>query len=93
MLNRNQILSDAMQCICDNCAECSQSGMHCMEDLITDMLNLLEWQDAVTPKVFMNGLIKQYKCGYCGKHLVNATYARDNYCSKCGKAVRWNGLD
>ena len=93
MINRDQILSDAMQCICDNCAECSQSGMHCMEDLITDMLNLLEWQDAVTPKVFMNGLIKQYKCGYCGKHLVNATYARDNYCSKCGKAVRWNGLD
>ena len=93
MINRNQILSDAMQCICDNCAECSQSGMHCMEDLITDMFNLLEWQDAVTPKVFMNGLIKQYKCGYCGKHLVNATYARDNYCSKCGKAVRWNGLD
>jgi len=89
MINRDQILSDAMQCICDNCAECSQSGMHCMEDLITDMLNLLEWQDAVTPKVFMNGLIKQYKCGYCGKHLVNATYARDNYCSKCGKAVKW----
>ena len=93
MINRDQILSDAMQCICDNCAECSQSGMHCMEDLITDMLNLLEWQDAITPKVFMNGLIKQYKCGYCGKHLVNATYARDNYCSKCGKAVKWNGLD
>ena len=93
MINRDQILSDAMQCICDNCAECSQSGMHCMEDLITDMFNLLEWQDAVTPKVFMNGLIKQYKCGYCGKHLVNATYARDNYCSKCGKAVRWNGLN
>jgi len=93
MINRDQILSDAMQCICDNCAECSKSGTHCMEDLITDMLNLLEWQDAITPKVFMNGLIKQYKCGYCGKHLVNATYARDNYCSKCGKAVRWNGLD
>ena len=93
MINREQILSDAMQCICDNCAECSKSGMHCMEDLITDMLNLLEWQDAVTPKVFMNGLIKQYKCGYCGKHLINVTYARDNYCSKCGKAVKWNGLD
>lgn len=90
MLNRNQILSDAMQCICDNCAECSQSGMHCMEDLITDMLNLLEWQDAVAPKVSTHGLVESYRCGNCGKHLVNATYARDNYCSKCGRAVKWN---
>lgn len=86
MINRNQILSDARQCIRNDCNNCSQSGMYCIEDLITDMLNLLE---AVAPIVFMDGLVKSYKCRNCGKHLVNATYARDNYCSKCGKAIKW----
>lgn len=87
MTNRNQILSDARQCINNKCENCSQSEMYCMEDLITDMLDLLE---AVAPEVFMDGLVKGYKCGNCGKHLVNATYWRDNYCSKCGKMVKWN---
>jgi len=87
MANRNQILSDARQCISNNCDYCSQSGMYCMENLITNMLDLLE---AIAPVVFMDGLVKSYKCGNCGKHLVNATYARDNYCSKCGMAVKWN---
>lgn len=56
---------------------------------LTDVLALLKEQEAVEPEKFMDGQVERYKCRKCGKHLLYASFAKDNYCSKCGQAVKW----
>lgn len=51
---------------------------------------LLKEQEAVEPEMFMDGQVERYKCRKCGKHLLYASFAKDNYCSKCGQAVKCN---
>jgi ribosomal protein S27AE len=56
---------------------------------IDEICVILKEQEAVEPEKFMDGLVQRYKCRKCGKHLVYARFAKDNYCSKCGQAVKW----
>lgn len=37
----------------------------------------------------MDGRVQRFACKKCGKHLLYAEWGRDNYCSKCGQAVKW----
>ncbi len=57
--------------------------------LVRDALELLKEQEAVEPEKFMDGQVQRYKCRKCGKRLLYASFAKDNYCSKCGQAVKW----
>lgn len=59
--------------------------------VLSDSLALLKRQGPVKPVLYSEGLCLKCECGVCGKHLVNANYARDNYCSKCGAEVDWEG--
>lgn len=52
-------------------------------------LALLKEQEAVPPEKFMDGHVQRYKCRKCGKHLLYTSFAKDNYCSKCGQKVKW----
>ena len=45
---------------------------------------------AIEPIMFMEDSVKRFRCGNCGKYLVHATYGRDDFCSKCGKKVKWH---
>jgi len=58
-------------------------------DVLTDALALLKEQEPVKPDSFMDGRVKRFACKKCGKHLLYAKWGRDNYCSKCGKPVKW----
>ena len=71
------------------CEYKSYSPMTCRQELEKDALKLLKEQKAVEPEKFMDGLVQRYKCRKCGKHLLYASFAKDNYCSKCGQAVKW----
>ena len=53
-------------------------------------LELLKEQEPIEPEVFMDGIVKRYKCRRCGRHLINTRFWKDNYCSKCGSEVLWN---
>ena len=58
-----------------------------------DALILLKEQEPVKPDSFMDGRVQRFACKKCGKHLLYAEWGRDNYCSKCGQAVKWNGTN
>ena len=57
---------------------------------IDDAIEILKEQEAVEPTSYMDGLVQRFTCGKCGKHLLYAKWGRDNFCSKCGQAVKWN---
>lgn len=50
-----------------------------------DALALLKKQEAVKPQLSISGM--WYECPICHRHL---TKDRDNYCARCGKAVKWD---
>jgi len=57
----------------------------CEQVLKQEALALLKEQEAVEPKLSMSGL--WYECPVCHRHLLKD---KDNYCARCGKAVKWN---
>lgn len=58
---------------------------------IDEICAMLKEQEAVKPDSFMDGRVQRFACKKCGKHLLYAEWGRDNYCSKCGQAVKWDG--
>jgi len=58
--------------------------------LLEDVLALLKQHKPIEPTPYMDGLVQRFACGKCGKHLLYATWGRDNYCSKCGQEVKWD---
>lgn len=67
---------------------CTKERCQMNASTISDDCNIktCPWRtEAVEPKVSINGL--WYECPVCGKHL---TKYEDNYCSGCGKAVKWS---
>ena len=52
-------------------------------------LKLLKEQEPIEPTSYMDGYVQRFACGKCGKHLLYATWGRDNFCSKCGREVKW----
>jgi len=81
----------------DACGNCPYHHSHfsyddndCYAALYNDALALLKEQEPVKPDSFMDGRVQRFACKKCGKHLLYAEWGRDNYCSKCGKAVKWD---
>ena len=58
-------------------------------ELIKNALELMKKQTPIEPEYFMDGLVKRCRCKKCGKHIVSVGKYRDNYCAKCGQAVKW----
>ena len=65
----------------DNCVGCTSK-------LAADALALLKKQEAVKPQLSISGM--WYECPICHRHL---TKDRDNYCARCGRAVKWDDGD
>ena len=61
----------------------------CTSVMAQDVLDLMKEQEPVKPDSFMDGRVQRFACKKCGKHLLYAEWGRDNYCSKCGQAVKW----
>ena len=74
--------------------ECLNTDFPCGEThLISDALTILKEQEAIEPTSYMDGLVQRFTCGKCGKHLLYAKWGHDNFCSKCGQAVKWDEID
>ena len=58
---------------------------------IEEIMELLKEQEAAEPISFMDGIVERFACKKCGKHLLMASWGRDNYCSRCGQKVKWDG--
>lgn len=54
-------------------------------ETIHDAIALLREQEAVKPQLSISGM--WYECPICHRHL---TKDRDNYCARCGRAVKWD---
>ena len=88
---------DIERCTCHvpgACSDCSHKAEHanfpvCMENLMLEAYELLKKQTPIEPEYFMDGLVKRCRCKKCGKHIVSVGRYRDNYCAKCGQAVKW----
>jgi hypothetical protein len=58
----------------------------CMNNLINDAIALLEAQEPIAPHDYDPVIYgHRYTCGNCHHSL----WRNDNYCSQCGKAVKW----
>ena len=60
----------------------------CMEQLRDDALELLKEQEAVVPTLIREGRNKYYNdyvCPGCDNEL----HYGQNYCSECGRSVKW----
>ena len=79
---------------CENCpyhpSHFSYDNNDCYAALYNDAIVLLKWQEPVKP-------INSYgtlRCGNCnnivGYNDGNGRGYQNNYCSECGKAVKWN---
>ena len=92
MINREKVKYDIERCIChvpDACRDCSHYGhgevIGCMEELLTDTLALLKEQEPIEPKFVANE-----GAYYCGKCHFPLGVSGVNYCSGCGKPVKWD---
>lgn len=95
MAELKNVIYDIERCIChvpDACRDCSHypdkngGPIGCMEDLLSEALELLKEQ-VKTEVVFKeyDGILES-ECGNCGQHLDKA-YSN---CPKCNKALDWN---
>lgn len=90
LVKDQQLFSDCISASCPNCGrrlyDKNRDTRYCYY-----CGQMVRWeQEPVEPEVSTDGNAKQYKCGRCGKQLVNTRRCRDNYCSKCGSEVLWN---
>ena len=83
---------------CDVCPY-SLNEFECdREQLKTDALVLLKAQEPVEPQEKREGIFRDLYCGACGRgivgyiaHLTGIHVKLNNYCCKCGQAVKWDG--
>ena len=98
MIDRRQVVYDIERCIChvpDACRDCSHypdkngGPIGCMEDLLSEALELLKEQEAVEPeKAFSSSGVTWWNiCGNC-KTAINPN---DKFCHECGTPVLWEG--
>ena len=62
----------------------------CVKDIASDALSLLKEQESIKPLLTGHGEYETegswwYECGNCGTPID----PDDNFCRKCGKAVKW----
>ncbi len=74
---------------CTKCQYGKEKQALSCKKLLADALELLKEQEAAEPISFMDGIVERFACKKCGKHLLMASWGRDNYCSKCGQKVKW----
>lgn len=99
MPERNRVIYEIERCayhVHNACNDCSKynKGMplpDCMEELMADALELLKAQEAIEPIIRGDpkGISRYLVCGSC-EGLINAG---DNFCRKCGRAVKRDETD
>ena len=100
MADLGKVIFSIERCIChvpDACRDCAydagQPYNECVELLLRDALELLKAQEPVRPIIkqemddFCSGIDNIAYCGNCGAQI--GRFKR-NYCSICGKAVKWD---
>lgn len=91
MADREKIIQAMEWCKENACKDCpydTHNNESC--GISDDILDLLKEQEPIEPISYMDGLVQRFACGKCGKHLLYATWGHDNFCSKCGRAVKWD---
>lgn len=87
-MDREKVIKGLEQCkkggSCDGCQYEFQSSQ-CIFHLHADALAILKEQEAVEP-VPPEDEFELYRCGKCYNQLFRCV---DKYCSRCGKAVKW----
>ena len=80
----------AIHCIDGECPYMDKYGFigSCKIQLISDALEIIERQDAVEPVGEDDNYI--LRCGNCHDEIFCGDSFRDNYCSNCGRRVKWN---
>ena len=72
------------------CCDCPyEDANNCCNAVMRDALELLKEQEAVEPTLIREGRNKYYNnyvCPGCGTELY---YYGQNYCSECGRSVKW----
>lgn len=76
----------------DNCCNCPYDAMDsdCSALMSMDVLELLKEQEAVEPVLMREGrneYYNDYVCPECDNELVFG----QNFCSECGRQVKWDG--
>ena len=105
MMDKRQVMYDIERCIChvpDACRDCSHypdkngGPIGCMEDLLSEALELLKEQEAkkVIESTNMYTGLPITHCPKCGVSIDRYLYGRQhegqiNYCPVCGQAVKW----
>jgi len=56
-----------------------------VEEAIESAISLLKEQEPIKPR-FYTGYGRECWCGQCGSMM----YAGDNYCSHCGRRIKWD---
>ncbi len=102
MIEREKVIKGFECCLSlsdnfpDECLKCPyvsdmDSEVTCMRKMGSDAITLLKEQGAVEP-IYSYGT---FRCGKC-KNIVGYNDGcghgyQNNFCSNCGKAVKWNG--
>lgn len=97
MPDRDKVIKGLEHCSEDGCNGCPYDQECELEDgftaLARDAVELLKEQEAIEP---INSY-GTFRCGNCSNIVgYNDGYGRgyqNNFCSKCGKAVKWNGKE
>ena len=74
---------------CPYLDDCNDLMKPMFVELAKDALALLKEQEAITPILVREGQNKYYNyyhCPICDEDL----YYEQNYCSECGKAIKWD---
>ena len=87
MLDREKVITAFEVCKSDNhtCSDCPYNDESCTNTLSADALELLKEQEAVEP-IPPEDEFGLYRCGKCHHQLFRCV---DKYCSRCGRAVKW----
>lgn len=91
MTDIEKVIEGLKHCNFGNCGPCYENDCpyyqshDCTDELKNDILSLLKEPEAVKPQLSISGM--WYECPICHRHL---TKNRDNYCARCGRAVKWD---
>ena len=100
MADLEKVIYSIERCIChvpDACRDCGydagQPYNACVESLLKDALELLKAQEPIKPiiKQEMDDICSCIdNVAYCGKCGAQIGRLKENYCSNCGRAVKWD---
>ena len=90
---KREMVIKGLECCSGDYALCTMcyldNGVTCRDTLMRDAIELLKAQEPLEPQI-INGSRYIY-CGNCKRTLCSISdYDIPNYCSECGRMVKWN---